>query len=101
MGPLLDEAAVRHIAQLSRLNVTDAELVRYAEQLSEILNYFRQLNELDTTDVAPTAHAVAVSNVFREDAIQEPWTPEKALANAPQTQAGFFKLPKVLDQESA
>jgi aspartyl-tRNA(Asn)/glutamyl-tRNA(Gln) amidotransferase subunit C len=92
----LDEAAVRHVAHLARLAVTDAEVGLYAEQLSKILDYVNQLNEVDTTDVPPTAHPLPIANVFRDDAPHQPWTPDAALANAPDHQNGFFRVPKVL-----
>ena len=100
MPSSLDESAIRHIAHLSRLKVTDEEITRYAAQLSEILDYMDQLNELDTTGIEPTAHPLPVSNVFREDAEKTTLTPDRALANAPRQQDTFFQVPKVLDQES-
>ena len=103
MSSSLNEAAVRHVAHLARLEITDKEVARYSEQLSEILRYIEQLNELDTTDVPPTAHALAVSNIFREDAVRtsSPLDPESALKNAPDRQEDFFRVPKVFDQERA
>ena len=101
MATKLDEKTVRHVAHLARLSVTDEEVTRFADQLSHILAYMEQLNAVDTTDVPPTAHPLPVSNVFRDDAVGEPWSPERALSNAPQVHDTFFKVPKVLDQESA
>ena len=101
MSSSLDEAAVRHVAHLARLEISDEEVRRYADQLSAVLGYVDQLNELDTTDVPPTTHAVPLSNVFRDDAVRSSLGPERALSNAPQQQDGFFRVPKVLDQESA
>ena len=101
MAPTLDHTSVRHVAHLARLRVTDEEVARFAEQLSSILGYVDQLNQLDTGDVPPTAHPLPVSNVFRDDVVQPPWDPNRALCNAPQSEDGFFRVPKVLDQESA
>ena len=101
MAEGLDEAALRHVAHLARLELPDHEVARLAEQLSHILQYVDQLNELDTTHVPPTAHAMPLSNVFREDTVRPPWDPGRALHNAPQCQDDFFRVPKVLDQESA
>ncbi len=101
MGSRLDEPTVRHVAHLARLAVTDEEVRRFSEQLSSILGYMEQLNALDTKDVPPMAHPLPVSNVFREDTPHQPWTQERALHNAPAQHDGFFKVPKVLDQESA
>ena len=93
----IDEQQVRHIAHLGRLKLTDAEIETFGAQLSDILDYVEQLNELDTEGVEPTAHAVAVRNVMAPDAPREPLPRDRALANAPQQQDGFFKVPKVLD----
>jgi aspartyl-tRNA(Asn)/glutamyl-tRNA(Gln) amidotransferase subunit C len=101
MGSSLDQTTVRHVAHLARLRVTDDEVARFAEQLSSILTYVGQLNQLDTPDVPPTAHTLPVSNVFRDDTVRACWEPDRALCNAPQSQDGFFRVPKVLDQESA
>lgn len=101
MAAQLTEDQVLHVAQLARLAVTPDELHCYTEQLSRILEFMNQLNELDTRDVAPTAHPLPISNIWRDDVPQPSWTPEQALANAPQRQDGFFQLPKVLSQETA
>lgn len=101
MAAKLDEATVRHVAHLARLSVTDVEVSKFAEQLSSVLLYIEQLDELDTADVPPTAHPLPVMNVLRADEVRQPWDSERALANAPQRQNGFFKVPKVLDQESS
>jgi aspartyl-tRNA(Asn)/glutamyl-tRNA(Gln) amidotransferase subunit C len=96
----IDEAQVRHIALLARLKPSDEEVQVFSGQLSAILDYVEQLNEVDTTDVPPTAHALPVSNVFRPDEPHTPLTPDAALANAPQRDGSFFAVPKVLDQDS-
>lgn len=101
MASALDEAAVRHVARLARLKITDTEAALFAAQLSKVLEYFEQLNELDTRNVPPTAHALSVSNVFREDVVRSSWTPDQALHNSPDRHEGFFRVPKVLDQESS
>jgi aspartyl-tRNA(Asn)/glutamyl-tRNA(Gln) amidotransferase subunit C len=101
MSRRIDEATVRHIAHLARLKLSDAEIARFSTQLSDIIAYADQLNQLDTTGVAPTAHPLPVHNVFREDVPTEPLGAERVLANAPQAEAGCFALPKVLEQEGA
>ncbi len=97
----ISESEVRRIAHLSRLKPGDEEVRLFSEQLSAVLGYFEQLNEVDTADVPPTAHALPVQNVFREDLAQQSFTPEQALGNAPQREDGFFAVPKVLEQDSA
>lgn len=100
MAAVINESDVRHIALLARLKPTDDEVRRFSEQLSAILAYMDQLNEVDTTDVPPTAHALPVHNVFRNDEPHTPLTPDEALANAPQRDGSFFAVPKVLEQDS-
>lgn len=71
----------------------------FARQLSQLLEYFEKLSELDTTDVPPMAHPLSLSNVFREDIVRPPWSTEDALNGAPDQHDGFFRVPKVLDRE--
>lgn len=101
MAKTLDEQTVREVAHLARLSITPEEISLYAEQLSRVLNYVAQLNEVDTDDVPPTAHPLPLHNVFREDAPRDGWSVEAALANAPQRHDTFFQVPRVLDQEKA
>ena len=89
---------VRHIARLARLGIEDAEVGRFAEQLSEILDYFERLSQVDTENVPPTAHTLPIHNIFREDATAPALTAEEALANAPQREDGFFRVRAVLDE---
>lgn len=100
MAKKIDEKQVRHIAHLSRLKPSDEEVRLFSDQLSAIVEYVEKLNELDTTGVEPTAHALPVHNVFREDVPTTPFAPDQALANAPQRDGSFFGVPKVLDQGS-
>ncbi len=101
MASTLDESTVRHVATLARLDISDDEVALYAEQLSKILHYVEQLNELDTSGVEPTAHPLPVTSVLRDDTVRDSFEPDRALANAPQRKDSFFRVPKVLDQGSA
>ena len=96
----INEAQVRKVAKLSRLELTEAEVEEFTGQLSAILDYVEKMNKLDTTDVEPLAHCLPISNVFREDRVEESLGTEKTLANAPQTDGEFFKVPKILDDSS-
>ena len=100
MATKIDEATVRHISHLSRLKPDDDEVRLFSEQLSSIIAYIEQLNEVDTTDIEPTAHALPVRNVFRADEPGISLDPDSALANAPQRDGHFFGVPKVLDGDS-
>ncbi len=100
MPKRMDETLVRHIAHLSRLKPSEDEVRLFSDQLSAIVEYVEKLNELDTRDVEPTAHALPLHNVFRDDCPAETFQPDQALANAPQRDGSFFGVPKVLDQDS-
>ena len=99
-GRKIDEAQVRKVAKLSRLALTEAEVQEFTGQLSAILGYVEKMNELDTEGIEPLAHCLPVSNVFRDDCVTESLGTEKALANAPQRDGDFFKVPKILDDSS-
>ena len=101
MAGRIDPQQVRHIGTLARLELTDDQVERFSEQLSEILAYVEKLGELDTEGVEPTAHPLPVVNVFRADEPKTPLTSAAALANAPATDESFFVVPKVLEQDSA
>jgi aspartyl-tRNA(Asn)/glutamyl-tRNA(Gln) amidotransferase subunit C len=96
----IDEAQVRKVAKLSRLELTEAEVEEFTGQLSAILDYVEKMNELDTEGIEPLAHCLPISNIFREDCVKESLGTEKALANAPQRDGDFFKVPKILDDGS-
>ncbi len=100
MAKRIDEAQVRKVAKLSRLELTNAEVEEFTGQLSAILDYVEKMNELDTSGIEPLAHCLPVSNVLREDYVRESLGTEKALANAPQRDGDFFKVPKILDDSS-
>ena len=100
MAEKIDQQQVRKVAKLSRLDLSDAEVEEFTEQLSAILGYVEKMNELDTEKVEPLAHCLAVHNVFREDVVKESLGQEKTLANAPQQDGEFFRVPKILDDNS-
>ncbi len=101
MAKKIDQAQVRKVARLSRLELTDAEVEEFTDQLSAILDYVEKMNELDTDNVQPFAHCLPVSNVFRQDCVKQSLGTERTLANAPQRDGEFFKVPKILDDSSA
>ena len=97
---MIDEKEVMQVAQLARLKLTPEEIRRFAPQLSNILDYIRQLNEVDTSSVEPMSHPLDLKNVFREDAVKPGLDRGEALANAPQQRSGFFLVPQVLEWAS-
>ena len=100
MAKKIDQSQVIKVAKLSRLDLTEDEVQEFTGQLSAILDYVEKMNELDTTGVEPLAHCLPVSNVLREDSAKESLGTEKVLANAPQSDGEFFKVPKILDDGS-
>jgi len=88
---------VEHVALLGRLRLSEEERERFTTQLNSILEYFEQLRQLDTSGVAPMSHAVAMSNVFREDEPAEPLSPKEALHNAPDQARDCFRVPRVIE----
>jgi len=98
MAGIISEETVRHIALLSRLECTDEEIRAFAADLNEILEYVEKLKELDTTGIEPTTHALRQKNVFREDVTRPSLTNEQALANAPESEAGHFKVPQIIQE---
>lgn len=88
---------VRHVARLARLALGPGEEEHYARQLSEVLAYAEQLDELDTSAIAPTAHAAEIPNLLREDEPSPSLTPEAALANAPAHEGSALAVPKIIE----
>ncbi len=94
----LDKKEVKKIADLARLELTDKELETYGSQMSDILGYVDQLQEVDVTDIQPTAQVTGLENVMRED-IAESWPEdevESALGQAPEREGKFIKVKRVL-----
>jgi aspartyl-tRNA(Asn)/glutamyl-tRNA(Gln) amidotransferase subunit C len=96
MGNEISLDLVRHIAKLGRIELPDPQAQQFSRQLASILGYFDKLRELDTTNVEPMVHAVELHNVLAEDVPAPSLTSEQALANAPQRDGDFFKVPKVI-----
>ena len=88
---------VLHIALLARLGLTEAEVERFREQLSNILENFEVLQQVDTTDIPPTAQSIALQNIVRDDEAAESLPQSQILANAPQKEGNFFKVRAVLE----
>ena len=100
MPERIDAEQVRKVAKLARLELTDAEVQEFTGQLGAILGYVDKLNELETTDVEPLAHCLPITDVLRKDEVRESLGTEQVLANAPQRDGSFFKVPKILDDNS-
>ena len=93
----LNREEVLHIALLARLGLTEIEVDRFREQLSNILENFEVLQQVDTGDVPPTAQSIDLQNVVSDDEVASSLSPSQVLANAPQKEGDFFKVRAVLE----
>ncbi len=93
----LDRAAVARIAKLARIKVPDEELDHLAGELSSILGWIEQLNEVDIDGVEPMTSVVEVDLPKRADVVTDGGYPDKIVANAPETHDNFFVVPKVIE----
>ena len=94
----LERSEIKHIASLARIGLTEEEIEMFGEQLSQILEQFEVLNELDTTGVTPTAHAGGLQTVMREDLAEDSLDSEDVLKNAPRREGEFFRVNAVLEE---
>jgi len=96
----LSREDVAHLAQLSRLAVTDEELDLFAGQLGVVLGAVARVQDAPTEDVAPTTHAVPLTNVYRPDVVVPSLTREQVLAGAPAAEDDRFRVPRILQDEA-
>ncbi|ROR89943.1 Asp-tRNA(Asn)/Glu-tRNA(Gln) amidotransferase subunit GatC [Nocardioides aurantiacus] len=97
--PDISREQVRHLADLARIELDDAELDHLAPQLSVILESVASISEVATDDVPPTSHPLPVTNVFRDDVVRPSLTPEQALSGAPAVEEQRFAVPRILGDE--
>lgn len=90
-------ADVRHVAELAKLELTEAEITLFADQLAAVLDYAAQLQEVDTADVSPTATVLPLRSVMRPDEVRPSLPVAEALANAPEQRHGYFRVHAVLE----
>ncbi len=94
---VLSADEVRYIARLARVALSDGEVQRLQEQLSDILDHFAVLNAVDTEGVPPTAQTFEMTNVLRADETAPSSSRDDILANAPREDGGYFRVRAVLD----
>jgi aspartyl-tRNA(Asn)/glutamyl-tRNA(Gln) amidotransferase subunit C len=87
---------VLYVADLARLDLDEASIDMFAEQITEILGYVDMLKGVDTEGIQPTSHAIFLTNAFREDENKEHLERDRALGNAPEKEEGSFVVPKVV-----
>ena len=93
----ISKEEVLHVAKLARLKFTEEEATALAKDMESIIGFANKLNELDTEGVVPTAHAIPMSNAFREDVVKPSFDREAMLANAPSKEDGGYTVPKVVE----
>ncbi|MFH0702236.1 MAG: Asp-tRNA(Asn)/Glu-tRNA(Gln) amidotransferase subunit GatC [bacterium] len=86
---------VEHVAKLARLELKEEEKSRFAEQISNILDYFNQLSEVNTENIEPMTQAIPTINIMREDKVCQEFDRDEILANAPLEEDNYFKVPKI------
>lgn len=96
---VISREQVRHLADLARIDLDDAELDHLAPQLAVILESVASISEVAADEVPPTSHPVPLTNVFREDVVRPGLTPEQALAGAPAVEDQKFAVPRILGDE--
>ncbi len=94
----LERSQVEHIAALARIGLTDADIEVFAEQLSQILEQFEILSEMDTTDIEPTSNAGELWTVMRDDHMEDSLNPGDVLSTAPLPEDQFIRVKAVLDE---
>ncbi len=95
----LDKSQIKYLTQLCRINCNESEQEQLLKDLDGILKYMEQLNEIDTTNIAPCHHVLEdIVNVFREDEVGETMPREVFLANAPSHTGGMIRVPTVIKQ---
>jgi len=93
----LDKNTIEKIAHLSRLQINEKDIPQYARNLSDILDFVGQMNRVNTTEVAPMAHPLAVTQRLRDDEVTEANQRDKFQAEAPRVESGLYLVPKVIE----
>lgn len=93
----LDDATVRKIAHLARISVAEKDIAPLAKELSGIMDWIEQLQEVDTSEVEPMTGGTDMTLNWRKDAVTDGGHPDKVLANAPESHEGFYGVPKVIE----
>jgi aspartyl-tRNA(Asn)/glutamyl-tRNA(Gln) amidotransferase subunit C len=97
--PDITREEVAHLADLARIDLSDAELDHLAPQLAVILDSIKSINEVAAEDIPPTSHPMPLTNVFRDDVVRPGLTSEEALAGAPEVEQQRFAVPRILGEE--
>lgn len=96
--PKITLKEVEHVARLARLDLSEPEKERMRSQLDAILTYIDKLRRLNTDNVEPTSHAIPMLNVMREDEVRPGLPPGAMLANAPEREGDFVRVPRIIEE---
>ena len=94
----MKKTVIEHLAKLANLTLTESEKKKLGQQLTEILDYVRQLDKVETKGVAPTSQVTGLENVFRQDEMQVFLSQDEVLANAKSQEKGFFKIKAIFEE---
>ena len=97
MANIISDETMEYVGILAKLELSDAEKEAAKRDMGRMLDYIDKLNELDTSGVEPMSHVFPVSNVFREDAVENGDEHEKMLVNAPKVKDGMYQVPKTVE----
>jgi aspartyl-tRNA(Asn)/glutamyl-tRNA(Gln) amidotransferase subunit C len=93
---MIEKKDVEYVAWLARLELSEEEKEKFTRQLGQVLEHAEKIKSLDTEDVEPTSHAIAMKNVMREDEVRPCLSQDEALSNAPSREGGYFKVPRII-----
>ncbi len=93
----LSRKEVEHVAFLSRLALNEREAEEFTRQFNQMFEQFEKLNELDTSQVEPTAHVLQMQNILRQDSVRASLPVDEVLANAPDREDGYFSVPRIME----
>ena len=96
---MIDREQVNKVAHLARLDITSDEAQQFTTQLNSILDYFEQLQELDTNEVEPTTRAIETSNITRADKLEPFPNKQDLLKSAPEQDGDYFRVPKIMSSD--
>ena len=93
---MIEKKDVEYVAWLARLELSEEEKEKFTRQLGQVLEHAEKIKSLDTEDVEPTSHAIAMKNVMRKDEMRPCLSQDEALSNAPSREGGYFKVPRII-----
>lgn len=97
MADIIDKDTVKYIANLAKLNIEEQNIVKFTDEFNKIIDYINKLSEVNTDNVAPTSHVLEMFNVLREDFVVPSLDENEVFKNAPDTEKGHFKVPRIVE----